>query len=365
MAIRKISDNKWWIDISMGRKARHREVFLGTQYEANEYEIQLKKALGHQQIFHNKSIGALAELYLQWVKNHQSPKTYSDKRKVFYTHLIPFFGAYHPSLISKPLLESYKMRRKETVDTKRAKTGHRTINIELIYLSALVNWAVEQGYCSEPLPKVKKLPYKRPLPEILSREETIKLINSTDHFYKGMFLCLYHAGMRFNEVAGLTWADVRIDEGEGYIKVMGKGNKQRLIPLTDRLKDILKDLKLNRIDNNLVFPSTVTGEKICNIRKAINRAKKEAGIVTHITPHKLRHSFATHLLEAGTDLRAIQALLGHADIATTQIYTHVSMPHLQRAVDRLGEDVEVRKGKKKTVKIQKTKKPTNKKLNMV
>lgn len=345
MSIRKLSDNKFQIDIRMGRKGRFKRTFVGREDEARVYEIELRKALGHQRVFEDKSIGALIELYLEWVKNHQSPKTYTDKKKAFYSHIIPFFGVYNPSLISTPMLEAYKIKRKDYMMSKKTKKeicnmkdGHRAINLELMFLSALVNWAIEQGYCSEPLPKVKKLPYKRPLPEILTADETLKFIQGANPFYKALFLCLYHAGLRFKEATTLKWDEIHFDAG--YIKVKGKGNKQRLIPMTAMLKEALQLQQMKRTDKTpLVFPSRHTGEKMADIRKAIGYAKNKAKITAHITPHKLRHSFATHLLEAGTDLRAIQTLLGHEDIGTTQIYTHVSMPHLQRAVDTFRDHV--------------------------
>lgn len=352
MALIKISNKKWMVDIRMGRANRYRKVFEGTEYEAREYEVQLKRALGHQKTFDNRSVGAIAEMYLDWVKNHQSEKTYKEKRKSFYTHIIPFFGAYNPSLITTPILESFKNYRKEKIDPKRSKSGHRTINIELMSLSAMVNWAIEQGYCSDPLPKVKKLPYKRPLPTVLTRDETRAFIEGANTFYRAFFLCLYHAGMRLKEVTKLKWSDVNMN-GE-YITTLGKGNKQRIIPMSATLLEALTTLKKEQGDNPLVFPSSVTGKPLTDIRRAIKYAKNKAKLKVHINPHKLRHSFATHLLEAGKDLRAIQALLGHADISTTQIYTHVALPHLKQAVNEFDAVHVDRTTKAKKAKKQKS-----------
>ena len=129
-----------------------------------------------------------------------------------------------------------------------------------------------------------------------------------------------------------------------YIRIRGKGDKERIIPMTDMLHDALVPMfdpylrtHLKKIGHNvkLVFPSLRTGQKLTDIRRAIWGAMSRAGIKKRITPHMLRHSFATHLLEADKDLRTIQELLGHEEITTTQIYTHVSQIRKRDAIDAL------------------------------
>jgi len=134
--------------------------------------------------------------------------------------------------------------------------------------------------------------------------------------------------MRKNEVFNLTWDDIFFEHG--LIRVRkAKMNKERFVPMSQTLKKALLHLKATRTDDNpLVFPSPKTGKPLNDIRRVILRIAKRAGIERKITPHRLRHSFATHLLESGVDLKTIQALLGHEDIKTTQIYTKVAMPVL-------------------------------------
>ncbi len=123
------------------------------------------------------------------------------------------------------------------------------------------------------------------------------------------------------------------------IIVNGKGNKQGKVSLTRTAQEVVRE-QIKRLGKKgykgeLLFPSRKTGDALTDIRKPIKTAMKKAGITRRITPHMFRHSFATHLLEAGTDLRTIQELLGHEQISTTQIYTHVAMTRKQDAINSL------------------------------
>ena len=122
----------------------------------------------------------------------------------------------------------------------------------------------------------------------------------------------------------------------GFIKVLGKGNKERIIPLGDIAKTAIRKYielgrpKLQKERNNILFLSS-RGTKITRegFWKVLKKIAKEAGITKPLSPHKLRHSFATHLLQNGVDLRHVQELLGHADISTTEIYTHINKERLK------------------------------------
>jgi len=198
-------------------------------------------------------------------------------------------------------------------------------------LSSIVSWAYERGYCCiNKLEQAKPLPYKRPLTTPLSFEETWALIDAMDPFYRAYSLTLYQAGLRRDEVSRLKPKD--LDFKRGVIVVQGKGGKYRLVPMGEEQRQVLLQLDLT---GEFVFPSPrKKGMPIKDVRKAIERAKEKAEITRRVTPHQLRHSFATHALDHGGDIRAIQAMLGHADIGTTQIYTQVSMRHMQ-GVSRL------------------------------
>ena len=150
-----------------------------------------------------------------------------------------------------------------------------------------------------------------------------------------MLFLLYSTGLRVSELVELPLAACNLNAG--FIRVLGKGNKERLIPFGDQAKDKLKHyLKIARPlilkgkRSNYLF---ITGRGSCMTRLRFWQIVKEtalaAGINKKISPHMIRHSFATHLLSHGADLRAVQLMLGHSDIATTQIYTHIDQDRLK------------------------------------
>ena len=128
----------------------------------------------------------------------------------------------------------------------------------------------------------------------------------------------------------MTWD--RVDLGTGILSVKGKGSKERIVYLTQEVRGLLHELTRT---SDLVFPSPKTGRPIVDMRGAIRAACRQAGITKKVTPHLLRHGFATHLLESGVDLRTIQTLLGHAKVTTTEIYTHVTDSQLSKAIGSL------------------------------
>lgn len=152
---------------------------------------------------------------------------------------------------------------------------------------------------------------------------------------------LYGSGLRISEALGLNVMDVEPESG--VVRVFGKGSKERLTPLSDTSVQALKAWLENR---PLLIPSGKDGEaalfvgtqgRRLNRRQAariLESLRLEAGLPQHVAPHMLRHSFATHLLEGGADLRAVQELLGHARLSTTQRYTHITLDHLMRVYDK-------------------------------
>ena len=146
---------------------------------------------------------------------------------------------------------------------------------------------------------------------------------------------MYASGLRVSELATLKLENINFESG--FLRVIGKGNKERIVPIGRQALTRLK-LYMDRMRPKLVRPHTPSAIFLSNRGRQMNRATlwklvsgcaKRAGIVKHVSPHMLRHSFATHLLENGADLRVIQEILGHADISTTQIYTHVDSQRLK------------------------------------
>jgi site-specific recombinase XerD len=191
-----------------------------------------------------------------------------------------------------------------------------------------------------PYPKVR-----RKLPNVLSREEVTRLIDaSSSLFERTLLMVLYGTGMRRSEVAGLKISD--IDSQRMILHVVnGKGGKDRDLPLSPALLETLRTYWRWLKPRTYLFPSRMhrdheqpITDKI--VWRACTQAAKRAGIRKKVTPHLVRHSWATHLLEAGTDLRTIQLLLGHEDLETTAKYLHLSQRHLHKIANPI-EDLKL------------------------
>ena len=184
-----------------------------------------------------------------------------------------------------------------------------------------------------------KLPKK--LPDVLSEKEISLIIDSIDEssqFYqrdKAIIEMLYSCGIRVSEICNLEMSSLFIKDE--LIRVMGKGNKERLLPLGSRSRRYLDNYLLSsrlgfikKTRSSFVFVSR-NGNQLTRamVNIILNKWVHISGLRKSVSPHKLRHSFATHLLEGGADLRFVQALLGHSDISTTQIYTHLDKHHLK------------------------------------
>ena len=170
---------------------------------------------------------------------------------------------------------------------------------------------------------------KGKLPVVLSKEEVQAMIESTVNLkHRLMLMCLYYTGIRLNEIISLRWEDIHFERGVIHLKV-AKGDKERVVFLHEKLKQFIDYFHLKK--EGLVFVSNL-GKKYNKrtVQLIVKHAARRAGIKKRVTPHTLRHSFATHLLEAGADIRHIQKLLGHANLQTTQIYTHVANKDIKK-----------------------------------
>ncbi|MBV7441705.1 site-specific tyrosine recombinase XerD [Weeksellaceae bacterium TAE3-ERU29] len=186
----------------------------------------------------------------------------------------------------------------------------------------------------------------RKLPDTLSLEEINKVVSSIDlsekhgERNKAIIETLYGCGLRVSELIDLKISDLYFEEG--FIQVLGKGNKKRLVPIAKYTQKIIKNyLQLVRnqqkIDKNYIDHIFINNRGTALSRvmvfNIIKRAVKDAGINKSVSPHTFRHSFATHLLENGADLRSIQMMLGHESITTTEIYTHIDRAFLRKNID--------------------------------
>jgi integrase/recombinase XerD len=176
-----------------------------------------------------------------------------------------------------------------------------------------------------------RLPKKdKKLPEVLTKEEVRKLIEATDTVKSRLIVSLlYSTGLRVSELVNLKVSDLDLAEKTGWVR-RGKGSKDRLFVMSEQISDELKDYFTEKGKEKTYVFSKDKPLTTRNIQKIIKGARARAGINKKTTPHTLRHSFATHLLEGGTDIRVIQAILGHSSLSTTQVYTHISSDQLKK-----------------------------------
>lgn len=187
---------------------------------------------------------------------------------------------------------------------------------------------------------VEAVPYakrERKLPVVLSQEEVVQFFETlTSMKYRALFMTAYAAGLRTSEVVRLKIE--HIDSQRSAIRVeQGKGRKDRYVMLSPRLLLVLREYYRVKRPRVWLFPGEYSGEPLAptTVRQVFKRTLKAAGLSKKATPHTLRHTFATHLYEAGTDLRMIQLLLGHKSIATTAKYTHVAVPSARQVASPL------------------------------
>lgn len=194
---------------------------------------------------------------------------------------------------------------------------------------------------TNPLTLISNPKQPKTLPKVLSEEEVNKLLDinlKTDFDYrnKAMLELMYGSGLRVSELINLNVND--IDVNNCTVRIFGKGSKERIIPLNEYATEAINNYILyhrtalfKHGENNYLFLNN-HGNKMTRqgFFKILKKLAKEKNIKTEFSPHTLRHSFATHLLKYGADLRSIQELLGHSDISTTQIYTHITNEKLQK-----------------------------------
>jgi site-specific recombinase XerD len=210
-------------------------------------------------------------------------------------------------------------------------------NATLSLVHAAMQYLFKKNHMVDVLEEIKIPKKAKSLPKVLTRDEIKKLFEST-HFGRNrlMLQFMYGSGCRVSEVTKIKVEDLNLKEKTATVRE-GKGNKDRIIVLSKEwIHGIKKYLAKKRIQSEFVF-SKKNGKPITTdtIQRIVRESAVNAGINKHVTPHCLRHSYATHLLEAGTNIRYIQTLLGHSSLNTTQIYTSVANDQLKKVVSPL------------------------------
>ncbi len=221
----------------------------------------------------------------------------------------------------------------------------RSMARKLATLRSFFRFLCREGYAkSNPIIAIGTPKFDKRLPVFLDVKKVERLVTSPDEGTlsglrdRAILETLYSTGMRVSELIGLNLEDV--DFISGVVKVYGKGSKQRLVPIGETALSSLR----RYIDKRGISPAKDTGCVFCNrssgrltdrsVRRIVNKYIKKLSVEEKISPHSLRHSFATHLLDRGADLRSVQELLGHMNLSTTQIYTHITSERLKSVYDK-------------------------------
>jgi len=220
----------------------------------------------------------------------------------------------------------------------------RSIATKLSALRSFLEYLVQNEILTfNPAKGVSAPKLDKPLPKNISVDDVFQLldINEDDPLSirdQAMMELMYSSGLRLSELVSINLIDIKLKEKE--IIVLGKGSKQRLLPITEKAVNTIKSWLTVRPDfcevgETALFTSKL--KKRISVRSVQARMEKwglQQNLPSHLNPHKLRHSFATHMLESSGNLRAVQTLLGHADLSTTQVYTHLDFQHLTEVYDK-------------------------------
>lgn len=326
--------------------------FEGTEAQALDWYAQLLKTSQKAAIPLAPSLDHVWPDFCIYYKNKTSETTYSDFLKTWNRHLKPFFGQLRPMQITPGQIENYKTKRlaetylpgkvkqlpvddTEEQKLKRRPISRKRINNELFYLSAMIAW-MTLPEINHALPlgfKIKGFPAKQvkaALPIVPDRREVITLLRAAERPYRAMLCVWYYGGLRRKEL--LTMTGNRVNLVQNYMIVLGKGNKERVVPIHRKIRVYLR----KHHTDGFMWTNPKTKKPWVHLTRAINRAADKAGLEKHIYIHLLRHSFGTHSIQSGIDIRSLQLLLGHSNVTTTEIYSTLATGFLAEQMEKLG-----------------------------
>jgi len=208
------------------------------------------------------------------------------------------------------------------------KMSERASASNILFLAA-IRFAYTNLLEKDPTAGIKRPKKESKIPSVLSKLEVLRLFDATDTLKSNLMLqMIYSSGLRVSEIVNLRKQDLDFNENTGWVRA-GKGKKDRMILLSKKLsKRLIKFIEKNQDWNYLFSKNNPLTTR--NIQKIVQKAAKKAEIEKEVHPHTLRHSFATHLLDGGTDIRMIQEILGHSNISTTMINVHISKEEFKK-----------------------------------
>ncbi|TFV95641.1 integrase [Algoriphagus kandeliae] len=272
----------------------------------------------------NQSLNYEIQKFAEWMQNRRyaasTIKTYSQSLSLFFR----FLNNKNPEEITTEDLENFH----QTYILKR--------KYSVSFQSQVIN-AVKLYYSNKLKRKLDPIEIERPkkpklLPHVLSKEDVKSILQAHKNIkHRTMLSLIYACGLRRGELLNLRLGDV--DSKRGLLRInQGKGAKDRVVPISEKVVEMLRDYYKMEKPQNYLFEGSKAGKPYSakSLENVLNQAVRKAKLKDKPTLHWLRHSYATHLLESGTDLRYIQELLGHGSSKTTEIYTHVSTKSLQK-----------------------------------
>ena len=288
----------------------------------------------------------LANLTISFINSLISEKAYSQNTvKAYSTDLNEFFA-----FLNDNEKKNIKIEAIEPADIRRyltflynKKNKKSSIARKLYSLRSFFSFLIRYNIIdTNPIEHILTPKQKRTIPKYLTVDDMFALLNSIEEETekdirdKAIFETFYSTGIRISELVGLNVND--IDDGNSVLLIRGKGNKERIVPIGETaLKKILKYRKSlkKKKDKEALFLNKY-GERITarSVSRILKDILKKCGLPYSISPHSLRHSFATHMLEAGANLRIIQEILGHKSLSTTQKYTHTNIDALMKVYDK-------------------------------
>jgi site-specific recombinase XerD len=296
------------------------------------------------------------------LRHPDSPNT-ARNYKLYMERLAEFADNLVIEEINGELIRKYKLWLNRYIDSQGRSLKPVTQNYHLIALRGFLKYCSKREFSVYDASKIELVAKKkRTTASYLTLDEMARLmaaVEKKEKSYlrdKAILDLLFSSGMRVSELCQLNRDNINLKRRE--FQVLGKGNKNRLVFISPSAAETLHNYLYSRTDTAIPLflnesrnvASSYGGEKVVDkkgeyrrltprsVQRIVSRYARKAGITKHVSPHTLRHSFATNLLENGADLRSIQAMLGHEDISTTQIYTHMASPHLRRVHEQFHHD---------------------------
>lgn len=326
---------------------RERVIYGPCTFEtAKRYEQELIRAVKPVTAAINPTLAETFVAFCDHYKLHVSPTTYRDFTSAWDKWLLPAFGHLRYTQISPQAINGFKTRALATLK-------HKTVNKLLSYLSAICTWAnrPEINHASH-MPVIELFPAKMIQPPPLmvpTPDEIQRLVAALPKDNRGaLATVMYYAGLRLSDANKIRRNQVNLEAG--YLIAVGKGNKQRVIPITPELRAVIEprlqpgyfeqiSKKHKRWENqtDYLWPNLRTQRPFRDLQKIIDSTARRIGINKHVTHHMLRHSFCTHMIMAGAATSTVQTLAGHSSPQVTQRYIHLATDFLGTEMTRISK----------------------------